>query len=1383
MPLDVLVARINRRQRISFVKGSYSIWGNFIRSLLVLFISVWSFYVEASPTSIQTAMQDAERLYHTGNILAANDLLKSELLASGDEKNSLEYRYALTLLIEICDSVVDEACLFTNIEAFLNLALPNADSEWIKRENTYYQLILARLVSRAPAQFDYPDLTPWLEQAEIGHSTALMDDPLSYVRINVAQADVFLNLNLRKGAKHTLDRALAGLLSMNAPAPVYFANQLVRILELMVRSGQPYRASRIFTVARSFLKSTLHSSLPRRIRVDILEAQIAFLDGTAKNALDAYKSVLDNAMSLQIEPYIKQWYVDQILIDVTVLCIATDDIDGAQSAIRQHSLASKQVLGSGERFSDHRAYLFASAMLTVAVMSGEDYELSWVDALLNDPISSGSIQDPNVLRSYGLFARGMALSQNQPTKGKAKIEFARAAVLRLKSMAEEWNSVGEDYYVPNVFDRLVLQAGLSAIASDEKLTKQYADEALLLAQLNNRSIRDMDGDALWELAHASTPDEKRLIHSRKRILSRLRRLELDSLIDSIEQISSQMALDSSTQPLLDFEKFQAIAGYGTAERKVNTALLQAGDRAVPEDANLSLLQNTLGSEEAFISITPVLDRFVYMCVRKDRFVLRQSLRDDSKFSKSYAEVIAALTRSGPPSITEDLDYPVKSAAHLYEALLSPINDCLDGIEHLVWSPPSFLLTFPIGALIRDLPPDASTYIDLSKLDWFARHYAFSYTSSARGFLAARSIGLSLNPDRTLFGIGDPVLDGTINGRSTGGAFLAEHTERTRGGTLTNLWELPETGRELQSLARIDGPGYKLLTRESATEVNFRNQRLARFQTLAFATHGLIRRDHSNLRESALVLTPVDAKSSWNDGLLTSSEIADLNLQARLVLLSACNTANFEMDLWATEIPGLTTAFANAGAPTLLVTLWPVESRTAEQLVTKFYKSLKDAPAVSRPSASLRSAIVEFLGAPPSQAHSHPRHWSQFVIYGDGWIDWDSDLGTRVKPHSSDDFIGDFVAGGNFLDARYVDETDSIYISGFGDLSNGRYQGLVAKVTGEGQTQWLDQNPVGASTRIVKADPHGVTVAGFLIENGQIVTQIRRISSQGKEEWTTLVRANDGRGGYFIGAYDVSENLVSVVVLTRAEWGKSTKQQLITVQIDQFGKEVSRSNMEIPLETQWRTAFVRQFGQDVYVVVNSEKEISESLYLDSYKLVHNCAVAPRSLLIHLDAASGREHSRQSYVDISLNDLELLESGVLVSAGAVHSQCGTKSQAVLARLSGVSADLLYTDTNGVDSSGYELTIDNKNELTLFGGSTHRYGVRPSQKIDDPISIRDSAVTAETRDGFQATVDTSNWKVVKTWIPGGSSMSVSSVISIDGRHFLVGSSGIQPMWTFVD
>ncbi len=141
----------------------------------------------------------------------------------------------------------------------------------------------------------------------------------------------------------------------------------------------------------------------------------------------------------------------------------------------------------------------------------------------------------------------------------------------------------------------------------------------------------------------------------------------------------------------------------------------------------------------------------------------------------------------------------------------------------------------------------------------------------------------------------------------------------------------------------------------ATEANLkalsREGKLARHRVLHFATHGLLAGETETIlnakAEPALVLTPpkdgaTPAELEQDDGLLTASEVAQLELDADWVVLSACNTAAGDKGD-AEALSGLARAFFYAKARALLVSHWYVASDAAVKLTTGAFAELARQP--------------------------------------------------------------------------------------------------------------------------------------------------------------------------------------------------------------------------------------------------------------------------------------------------------------------------------------------------------------------------------------------------------------------------------------------------------
>jgi CHAT domain-containing protein len=213
--------------------------------------------------------------------------------------------------------------------------------------------------------------------------------------------------------------------------------------------------------------------------------------------------------------------------------------------------------------------------------------------------------------------------------------------------------------------------------------------------------------------------------------------------------------------------------------------------------------------------------------------------------------------------------------------------------------------------------------------------------------------------------------------------------------LRRLDRLPGTGRELATIRSIFGAGRtRLFTAEAATERAVYGAGLRDAAVIAFATHGLTPADAVpsgasatlasevfQLAEPGLVLTPPAEASEADDGFLTASEVATLDLDADWVILSACNTATGDAD--SEGLSQLARAFFFAGARNLLASHWPVDDDVAARLTSRTLMlertGLTRAEAFRRAMAEIRNDRANDAKA----SWAHPFFWAPFVLIGEG----------------------------------------------------------------------------------------------------------------------------------------------------------------------------------------------------------------------------------------------------------------------------------------------------------------------------------------------------------------------------------------------------------------
>ena len=142
--------------------------------------------------------------------------------------------------------------------------------------------------------------------------------------------------------------------------------------------------------------------------------------------------------------------------------------------------------------------------------------------------------------------------------------------------------------------------------------------------------------------------------------------------------------------------------------------------------------------------------------------------------------------------------------------------------------------------------------------------------------------------------------------------------------------------------------------------------------LHLATHGIL--NDASPMYSHLVLS-AEGGSGEEDGLLEAWEVIDLDLEADLAVLSACETGRGRVGAGEGMI-GLSWAFFVAGCPTTVVSQWQVESASTTELMLAFHRNLMKGESKAQ---ALRSAALKLLG---DRRYRHPFYWAGFVVIGE-----------------------------------------------------------------------------------------------------------------------------------------------------------------------------------------------------------------------------------------------------------------------------------------------------------------------------------------------------------------------------------------------------------------
>ena len=183
-----------------------------------------------------------------------------------------------------------------------------------------------------------------------------------------------------------------------------------------------------------------------------------------------------------------------------------------------------------------------------------------------------------------------------------------------------------------------------------------------------------------------------------------------------------------------------------------------------------------------------------------------------------------------------------------------------------------------------------------------------------------------------------------------------------------LKPLPESKKEVETIAADLPKPSTILLGTDATETRFRKLPLAEFNVLHLALHGYVDEEYPD--RSALVFAP--DQSAASDGMLKVRDIRTLHLNAGLVTLSACDTGVGPVG--EDGVANIVNAFIEAGASSVVSTLWEIEDHSTEHLMAEFYGRL--AKGEDKGDA-LRHAQLQLI-----QEGYSPFYWASFELVGD-----------------------------------------------------------------------------------------------------------------------------------------------------------------------------------------------------------------------------------------------------------------------------------------------------------------------------------------------------------------------------------------------------------------
>ena len=594
-------------------------------------------------------------------------------------------------------------------------------------------------------------------------------------------------------------------------------------------------------------------------------------------------------------------------------------------------------------------------------------------------------------------------------------------------------AAGETEQQSSAFVRLIKAEGMISAADRTRFpdldrrvfeAAQWVKSSETAASLTQMSVRQAKGDVT--LANA--------IRERQDLVNEWRARDADLLAAAVEQPARRNA---EAEKDLRARLTVINARIKQIDQSLAVSFPNYAALANPQPLTVAEVQAYLGANEALVYLLDTGDMrplseqtFIWVITKTNWRTVRVN-----RGTKTALAVVAAL-RCGLDRVAWDGEGGKRCAAHfklnlsaaeldagkplpfdlqraytMYRALFGGIEDLIKDRQLLIVASGPFT-ALPFHVLVTEKPVNAipENVADYAKAAWIIKRHPITVLPSVASLKSLRQMAKASGATQPFIGFGNPLLTGPsgtdrrawqaqkcapaptsirVASRTVSGA-ASDFFRNGRAdvAALRAQYPLPETTDEVCLVARLSGASENAVyLGERATEKVIKSLSaagtLANAKIVHFATHGLLAGETQLFAaakaEPALILTPPEAATIEDDGLLTASEVAELKLDADWVVLSACNTAAGVTDAPGAEaLSGLARAFFYAGARSLLVSHWAVNSEATVRLVTGAFDALSTNSTLSKAEA-LRNSMMTMIEA--GGRNAHPSLWSPFVLVG------------------------------------------------------------------------------------------------------------------------------------------------------------------------------------------------------------------------------------------------------------------------------------------------------------------------------------------------------------------------------------------------------------------
>jgi CHAT domain-containing protein len=519
------------------------------------------------------------------------------------------------------------------------------------------------------------------------------------------------------------------------------------------------------------------------------------------------------------------------------------------------------------------------------------------------------------------------------------------------AIAANRNIPDELYFAPrNLGIKAEILARLGDVKSSNDLYEKSAD--LLDALLSKVPTPMIERQLLNDLSivyagyFASLSDQGRMAEAFRAIERARGRVEAQALshheiVVPHQPSAAELELTSLNLRLLNTDDPNArgriLNSIYTAEQQLGTDFHETDHP--PDPVPLTVFQHDLRTSELFVEYV-LGEPHSYALAVTANSVHRYTLPPKSELEREAAQYRSEIRQ-------KKTDLPL--AQQLFDGLLGGISEV--GKKHdLIIVPDGKLHLLPFSALAN-----SGRYL-------LATHLVTVVPSGTVLHILRKRADQTIRDDLPYVGVAAWI------SKPPATTLLATIRRAVSGPERHELVALPESRNEVETIATDLPKPSTILLGGQATETAFKRLPLSQYNVIHLALHGYADPEYPD--RSALVFAP--ETPPIDDGLLQVREIRKLSLDTSLVTLSACNTGIGPVG--EDGIANIVNAFIEAGAQSVVSTLWEIEDHTTAQLMIDFYQHLGRGEGKAE---ALRQAQIDLL-----KSGDPPYFWAGFELDGE-----------------------------------------------------------------------------------------------------------------------------------------------------------------------------------------------------------------------------------------------------------------------------------------------------------------------------------------------------------------------------------------------------------------